>query len=209
MQKSPLITTARMEAFSDGVIAILITIMVFDLKLNELPTELNVWKDLQLLLPKFISYALSFLVIAIMWINHHHLLHQVSHTDHQQLWYNILLLFFMSLIPFATNFIGSNPLLAQSSLVYGLIFAGCSVSFFLLRHHAATSGKMPGAATAGTATGGARRKNFLSIGLYLAGAGLAFSSVYLSFICFVLVPALYFFPQRIQAPTPASPQDGQ
>lgn len=117
------ISTSRIEAFSDGVIAIILTIMVFDLKLHEIPTDKTVWNELTLLVPKFVSYAISFLMLAIMWVNHHQLFHQIKYTDRKLLWYSIHLLFWMSLIPFGTNFIGVNPMLWQASFFLASSFS--------------------------------------------------------------------------------------
>lgn len=98
-------TTSRMEAFSDGVIAIIVTIMVLELRAPAQPTLPALWK----VAPIFLSYGLSFLVVAIMWINHHHLVHAVREVSARRLWSNLNLLFWMSLIPFVTDFLGKIP----------------------------------------------------------------------------------------------------
>jgi len=105
----------RLEAFSDGVIAIIITIMVLELKAPQAATP----RALLALSPVFLSYALSFLVVAIMWVNHHHLIHGVRAVDGTLLWWNNALLFAMSLIPFSTAFLGENPRSPQAVSVYG------------------------------------------------------------------------------------------
>src|SRR6478736_8947388 len=98
-------TTGRLEAFSDGVIAIIVTIMVLELRAPSQPT----WPALLKVAPIFLSYGLSFLVVAIMWVNHHHLIHAVHEVTARLLWSNLNLLFWMSLIPFVTDFLGRNP----------------------------------------------------------------------------------------------------
>src|SRR5271170_3517348 len=98
----PEIGKNRLEAFSDGLIAIIVTIMVLELKVPHHATV----ESLVTLTPVLLSYALSFLVVSIMWVNHHHLLHTVRNVDGQLLWTNINLLFWMSLIPFATGLLG-------------------------------------------------------------------------------------------------------
>src|SRR5436853_4963133 len=95
-------TTSRLEAFSDGVIAIIVTIMVLELRAPAQPTFRALWKVAAV----FLSYGLSFLVVAIMWINHHHLVHAVREVSARLLWSNLNLLFWMSLIPFVTDFLG-------------------------------------------------------------------------------------------------------
>lgn len=97
-----MLTKNRIEAFSDGVIAIIITIMAFDLKLQKLPENFNdadIWRTLLDIVPKVLSYLLSFVVLAIMWLNHHTLFDKIPHSDSKLVWYNMFLLFAMSLIP--------------------------------------------------------------------------------------------------------------
>ena len=93
-----------MEAFSDGVIAIIVTIMVLELRAPSQPTLAALWK----VAPIFVSYGLSFLVVAIMWVNHHHLIHAVRGVSARLLWSNLYLLFWMSLVPFVTDYLGKN-----------------------------------------------------------------------------------------------------
>src|SRR4030081_765001 len=98
-------TTSRLEAFSDGVIAIIVTIMVLELRPPVQPTV----QGLLRVAPSLLSYLLSFLVVAIMWVNHHHMIHSVRRADARLLWSNNTLLFWMSLVPFVTAFMGNNP----------------------------------------------------------------------------------------------------
>ncbi|MDZ7607308.1 MAG: TMEM175 family protein [Cyclobacteriaceae bacterium] len=196
MNSSNEIPTGRIEAFSDGVIAIIITVMVFDLKLQGVPTDKNVWNEMMAILPKFISYVMSFLMLAIMWVNHHQLFHQIHHTDRPLLWYSIHLLFWMSLIPFVTNFIGANVLLWQASAFYGLVFAMCAWSFAILRGYV-ISHHLLHATISMDAQLRIKNKNRLSIAIYLAAAMLSTVSVYISFGLFLVVPAMYFIPENI------------
>src|SRR5580700_7421185 len=108
-------TTSRLEAFSDGVIAIIVTIMVLELRAPSQPKLAALWK----VAPVFASYALSFLVVAIMWVNHHHLIHAAKHADAPLLWVNNVLLFWMSLIPFVTRYLGANPRAPFAVALYG------------------------------------------------------------------------------------------
>jgi len=190
------IPTSRIEAFSDGVIAIIITIMVFDLKLQDIPTDKSVWSELLKLTPKFISYVISFLMLAIMWVNHHQLFHQIKHTDRKLLWYSIHLLFWMSIIPFGTNFIGANPILWQSSFFYGIIFFMSAFSFTMLRNYVIKNNLLHDSINK-KAHIKIRNKNRLAISIYLLGAFLSLVSVYLSFALFLVVPTMYFIPEKI------------
>ena len=123
------IGTSRIEAFSDGVIAIIVTIMVLQLTPPPQPTLSALLKQAAI----FLSYALSFLVVAIMWVNHHHLIHAVRQVNARVLWSNLNLLFWMSLIPFVTDFLGRNPRAAFPVSLYGLDLSLCAVAFWLLR----------------------------------------------------------------------------
>ena len=186
----------RIEAFSDGVIAIIITVMVFDLKVPGLSSAETIWHDLKALLPRFMSYTLSFLILAIMWVNHHQLFHQVRHVDRRMLWYAILLLFWMSFIPFGTNLLGTDPMLWQASFFYALILFMCAFAFTLLRHHVVQR-ELLHERISRQAHLRIRNKNILGMAIYLAAAASSLVSVYISFALFIAVPAMYFIPERI------------
>jgi uncharacterized membrane protein len=127
--------TERLAAFSDGVIAIIITIMVLELKLPEAASHGEIWPSfLEPLAPKLAIYALSFCIVGTLWINHHQLLAAVRRGSPQLMWMNLLLLFFMSLIPLATSFLGEHPFLPRAISFYALILASSSAVFSLLRY---------------------------------------------------------------------------
>jgi uncharacterized membrane protein len=119
----------RLEAFSDGVIAIIITIMVLEMRAPE-GTSLAIMKPL---VPKFLSYALSFLIVAIYWVNHHHLLHTVKKVNSSIMWANINLLFWLSLIPFLTAWMGENHFEKITVASYALLALLCGLSFTILQ----------------------------------------------------------------------------
>jgi uncharacterized membrane protein len=121
-------TKGRLEAFSDGVVAILITIMVLELKV---PHGAD-FADLRPLAPKFLSYVLSFLYLGIYWNNHHHLLHAARQVDGRILWANLHLLFWLSLVPFVTGWMGENHFAALPVALYGLVLLMAAVSYTLL-----------------------------------------------------------------------------
>jgi uncharacterized membrane protein len=190
------IPTSRIEAFSDGVIAIIITVMVFDLKLQEIPTDRTVWSELLKLAPKFISYAISYLMLAIMWVNHHQLFHQIKHTDRKLLWYSIHLLFWMSIIPFGTNFIGANSMLWQASFIYGIIFFMSAMSFTILRNYVLKNNLLHDSINKQSHIK-IRNKNRVALSIYLLASIVSIVSVYVSFALFLVVPAMYFIPENI------------
>ena len=185
--------TGRIEAFSDGVIAIIITIMVLELKLPEHAADQGLWAGvLKPLAPKLVSYALSFLVLAIMWVNHHALMDTAPRATRQLMWWNNNLLFWMSLIPLATAFLGENPFLPIAVALYGFVLFAAAVSFTLLRWNASTQGRSDA-----DLMGLHRRvmtKSLVGNALYGLSVPLAFVSVYLSMGIFVLVPAMFFLP---------------
>ena len=119
----------RLEAFSDGVLAIIITIMVLELKV---PHHADL-EALQPLLPSFLSYVLSFIYVGIYWNNHHHMLHAAKHVSGPVLWANLNLLFWLSLFPFATGWMGENHFAALPSAIYGFVLLMAAISYYLLQ----------------------------------------------------------------------------
>ena len=133
--------TERIAAFSDGVIAIIITIMVLELKLPEAAAKGEAWSSfLAPLAPKLAVYALSFVIVGALWVNHHYLLAVVRHATRELMWMNLLLLFFMSLIPLATGFLGEHPGLGRAVSFYAVIMTASSAVFGLMRYRL---GRMP------------------------------------------------------------------
>jgi len=183
-------TTSRLEAFSDGVIAIIVTIMVLELRAPSQPT----WPALLKVAPVFLSYGLSFLVAAIMWVNHHHLIHAVREVTARLLWSNLNLLFWMSLIPFVTDFLGKNYRQPLAVVLYGLDLALCGSSFYLLRMELVRQERANPSLVEYHAA--MQRKNALSAALYFLSVPLAYVSVYASFFIFALIPAMYFLPEK-------------
>ena len=183
-------TSARLEAFSDGVIAIIVTIMVLELRAPAQPT----WPALLKGAPTFLSYGLSFLVVAIMWVNHHHFIHAVHEVTARLLWSNLNLLFWMSLVPFVTEFLGKNHLQPMPVALYALDLSLCGGSFWLLRTELVRQDRKDAYLTDYHAR--VQRKNLFSASLYFLAAPLAYVSVYASFFIFGLIPALYFLPEK-------------
>jgi len=186
-------TTNRLEAFSDGVIAIIITIMVLELRAPAQPTLAALVK----VAPVFLSYGLSFLVAAIMWVNHHHLIHAVHSVTARLLWSNLYLLFWMSLVPFVTDFLGKNYREPMAVALYGLDLTLCSTGFFFLRSELIHQSRHDSSMTDYHER--IQRKNAVSGALYLLSVPLAYVSIYASFFIFALIPATYFLPEKIVA----------
>src|SRR5574338_167799 len=121
--------TSRLEAFSDGVLAIIITIMVLELKV---PHDATTLAELRPLLPVFLSYVLSFIYVGIYWNNHHHMLHVTERVSGGILWANLHLLFWLSLVPFVTAWMGEHEFAAPPVALYGLVMLMAGVAYFLL-----------------------------------------------------------------------------
>ena len=182
--------TNRIEAFSDGVIAVIITIMVLELKV---PRDTTLTSLLSIA-PQFLSYVLSFLVIAIMWVNHHHLIHAARHADARLLWANNNLLFWMSLVPFVTAYMGNNHRDPRAVALYGAILSFSGLAFAWLRaviarHHRDNP-------ELHSYHRRIQRKNLSSMALYAASVPLAFIDVRISFFIFAFVALSYFIPER-------------
>jgi uncharacterized membrane protein len=178
-----------MEAFSDGVIAIIITIMVLELRVPH-GTELAA---LTPLLPVFLSYVLSFVMLGIYWNNHHHLLHAVSHVDGRILWANLHLLFWLSLVPFVTAWMGENHFASVPVAVYGVVLLAAGTAYYILtRALIALDGK---ASTLATAVG-RDLKAQLSTGIYIAAVPLSLLRWWIGFALYVLVAIMWLVPDR-------------
>jgi uncharacterized membrane protein len=183
--------TNRIEAFSDGVIAIILTVMVLELKT---PANATV-PALKAVAPSFLSYVLSFVIVAIMWVNHHHLMHLTKHATVGLLWSNNFLLFWMSLIPFVTAYMGQTHGAALAVATYGAVLTLAAFGFTVLRYVATRD--FHGPANLVQQNERALRKSILSNLLYASSVPLAFISVDLSFLIFLLIPTMYFLPDRI------------
>src|SRR5205809_425323 len=180
---------ARMEAFSDGVIAILITIMVLELTGPHEPTL----AALRPLIPTFLSYVLSFFYLGIYWSNHHHLLQAVSHVNGRVLWANLHLLFWLSLTPFVTNWMGENQFAAWPVALYGTVLLFAAIAYFILvRSLLALHGKDSTLATAL----GRDFKGKVSMVIYLVAIPLAFVKSWLACAFYVLVAIMWLVPDR-------------
>lgn len=179
----------RLEAFSDGVIAIIITIMVLELRV---PHGAD-WESLRPLLPVFLSYVLSFVNLGIYWNNHHHMLHAADEIDGKILWANLHLLFWLSLIPFVTGWMGENHFAPLPTAVYGLVLLLSALSYTILqrmivRHQGANS-KLAAAI-------GNDVKGRISLALYVLAIPLAFVHQWISDGLYVSVALMWLIPDR-------------
>jgi len=176
-------------AFSDGVIAIIITIMVLELR----PPAGTDWASLAGMLPVFLSYLLSFLYVAIYWNNHHHLMQTVKRVNGMILWANTHLLFWLSLTPFATAWLGQNYRAPVPTAVYGLVLLLAAVAYYILQW---TIVRTEGRDSTLAVALGSDIKGKLSPVLYIAAIGLAFVNPAIAETIYALVAIMWFIPDR-------------
>jgi uncharacterized membrane protein len=183
-------TKGRLEAFSDGVLAIIITIMVLELR----PPHGETMGDLLPLLPKFSAYLLSFIMVGIYWGNHHHLLHTVHRVTTGIIWANLHLLFWLSLIPFATAWSGEHPFQKDVMILYALVLLLSGVAYYILiqaigrtQHHSLALA---------AAIKGQSRKGLISLFAYLLAVAAAYWEPKVTGALFVLVALMWMIPDR-------------
>ena len=182
----------RLEAFSDGVIAIVITIMVLEMKVPH-GEDAAEWSALEPILPVFLSYVLSFIYIGIYWNNHHHMLHTVKTVHGGILWANLHLLFWLSLFPFATGWMGENHFKPLPTATYGGVLFMAAMAYFILQR---TIIVHEGRGSLLAKAVGADWKGKLSPVLYLTAMGLSFLNAWIACAIYVVVAGMWFLPDR-------------
>lgn len=179
----------RLEAFSDGVLAIIITIMVLEFRVPEGST----FKALTPLISKVISYILSFIYVGIYWNNHHHIFQVIEKVNGKVLWANLGLLFWLSLLPFATAWMGENSFQKNPVALYGFVLLMASISFRILENISISlegkESKISRALRSGL-------KEKISTASYLAGIGISFFSAYVSLAIFFIIALIWVVPDR-------------
>ncbi|HEV2500626.1 MAG TPA: TMEM175 family protein [Terriglobia bacterium] len=182
-------TKGRMEAFSDGVIAVIITVMVLEMKS---PHGVSL-AALRPVIPVFLSYVLSFVYIGIYWNNHHHLLHATQRVNGSTLWANLHLLFWLSLVPFATAWMGENHFSPWPVALYGIILLMAGTAYIILtKALIALHGKDSTLAT----SIGKDVKGKISFVIYVAAIPLAFAQIWAACACYILVALIWLVPDR-------------
>ena len=182
-------TKGRLEAFSDGVIAIIITIMVLELKIPH-GADLSALFPLA---PVFLSYALSFVFLGIYWNNHHHLFQAVKHVDGRVLWANLHLLFWLSLTPFVTGWMGENKFASGPVALYGVVLLFSAIAYFILTRALLAIHSKDSVLT--TALGN-DFKGKISVIIYAVAIGLSFASSWIAGALYVSVAIMWLIPDR-------------
>ncbi len=182
-------TRTRLEAFSDGVIAIVITIMVLELRV---PHGADL-AALRPLVPVFLAYVLSFIYLGIYWNNHHHMLHVTDKINGKILWANLHLLFWLSLIPFATGWMGENPVAPLPAALYGAVLLMAAIAYTILQTAIIA---LHGEGSTLQQAVGRDFKGKVSLVCYAVAIALAFASAWISIVLYVIVALLWLVPDR-------------
>jgi uncharacterized membrane protein len=199
-------STTRVETFSDGVIAIVITIMILELKIPDFKSaqsEYNISHHLLNVFPHFAAYVFSFVMVGILWVHHHHLFHLLEKTNNFLLGQNLFFLFWISLIPFITGNMGANPVLPVSTALYGFVMLMTSISLAWMRSYTIKKNlvhtdeerivnkKLFNISVKG------KRRSIISSAVYLISIPIAYVSVYLAYLCFLVPVILFLTPSGI------------
>ena len=179
----------RLEAFSDGVIAILITIMILELKTPHGTT----WDALTPVLPSFLTYVLSYIYLGIYWTNHHHMIHATERINGAVLWANLHLLFWLSLVPFVTGWMGENHFASLPTAVYGAVMLLAAIAYTILQRMIVTH---QGPRSRLAAAVGNDTKGKLSLVCYVLAISLAFVLQWISVGLYVFVALMWLIPDR-------------
>jgi uncharacterized membrane protein len=179
----------RLEAFTDGVIAVIITIMVLEMKVPH-GVELEV---LGPVLPVFLTYVLSFIYVGIYWSNHHHMFHAVHRVSGAVLWANLHLLFWLSLVPFVTGWMGENHFESTPVLAYGIVLLCSALAYTILTRALLRIHEKDSAFARGL---GRDAKGYISLAFYLVALGLAFVQPWVSCALYVAVACIWIVPDR-------------
>ncbi|WP_300672724.1 TMEM175 family protein [Soonwooa sp.] len=182
-------TTSRLEAFSDGVIAVIITIMVMSLQVPNTPD----WSGIRALAPKFVSYILSFLYVGIYWNNHHHLLNKTNTINGNIMWSNLFFLFTLSITPFSTAWMGEHQFQKNTTILYGIILMFNGVAYGILSYFIA---KNEGQDSDFAKAIGAGNKEKISIVVYILGIAASFFEPYVALVFYYIVALMWIIPDK-------------
>lgn len=192
--------TGRLEAFSDGVIAIIVTLLIFEV---HVPTLVDasipgVLAALFGMAPKIVSFAVSFFTVAIFWVNHHHFYSRVEHSDWRLLWYNNLLLFFLTIVPFTTAFIGDYPTNPVVVSIYAGNLCLAGIGFMLMGRHVFFKSNLMDASVPLNERRREFQRSWWGILLYGLAGIVAFVFVYLALVILAIIPFIYVVPYLMQ-----------
>jgi len=184
-------TNRRIESFSDAVFAIAVTIMVIEIRVPDSLAFTNEPAALQHFIALIVTYAVSFVVVGILWASHHYLIFTLPNADRSTLWLNNFVLFWVTLIPIVAQFLGLHPMSPRAAAAYAFVIMMCTFAFTLLRRHAArvSENELHRAIHRGVF-----RKAWLAIAMYAAAIPLAFIDIRIAWLLLATLPALFFLP---------------
>ena len=193
-----------MEAFSDGVFSIVITLLAFQFKVPKFTDDASLQQNFQELLhitPNLLAFIFSFAFIAVFWINHHQLYHSLKEADNRLLWLNIHMLFWISMLPFPISMVGDRPLIPIAAMSLGVVLLMCSLAAFLVRRYAYFKAELADERLSQRSIKDGHLNNLLAIGLNAIAIIAASFSVYIAYSIYVVVLALFIIPQKLEKKT--------
>ena len=196
----------RLEAFSDGVIAIVITLMILEIRIPSVPDDASakeIWSAWMDLLPSLVAYILSFVILGVLWVNHHQFFMQLKHIDRRLLWYNLHLLFWMCVVPIPTAFLGQHFERPEATALYGFAMFMNALAFLLMREYVQRNDHLLIENLSTKLRKKLRSKIMITVMLYFISIFAGYISIYISMAIFVLIIVIYFLPQNIVVETGA------
>jgi uncharacterized membrane protein len=192
--------TGRLEAFSDGVIAIIVTLLIFEVRLPDVGsgTDAEIWAALGTIAPKFISFTVSFFTVAIFWVNHHHFFSRVTHSDWKLLWANNLLLFFLAIVPFTTAVLGDHSASSVAAAMYALNLGLAAAAFTLMGSYVFFLGDLVPASVSRAERRREWKRSWLGTAGYLSAVVLAFVAVPIALAIFAIIPIAFVIPNLLR-----------
>ena len=196
MEEQSSLGTNRLEAFSDGVFAIIMTLLILEVKVPEIHGAGNSEALIAFaaILPKLIAFAFSFVTLAIFWVNHHHFFHPMKKTDWRLLWHNNTLLFFLCIVPFTTAFIGEYPKIPAAVAAYAIVMACAALAFTLMAKYVFFESNLLDATVSKEKRKSELNRSIVAVVAYLVAALAAFVNIWFAWAIFFIVPIFYFVP---------------
>ncbi len=199
--KSFFVSTNRIEAFSDGVFAIVITLLAFQFKVPKFTTDASLYQNFHELLkitPNVIGFIFSFAFVAVFWVNHHQLYHSIKEANGKLLWYNIHLLFWITMLPFPIAIVGDNPEMALAAMSLGIVLMMCSVAALWVRRYSYFTARLVNEELSSDSIKDGLNKNIIAIVLNAIAILVAIYSVYIAYAIYFVVLALFMIPQKLE-----------
>ena len=196
-----LISTTRLENFSDGVFAIVLTLLAFQFKVPKFSSDVDLLHNFYELLriaPYLLGFIFSFFFIAVFWVNHHHLYHAVKETNGALLWYNIYFLFWITMLPFAIAMVGDHPLVPLAAVSLGFVLFMASIAAYLLLRYSYVKSKLVDETLSNDSIRSGLSKNLLAIIITFLGILIAFKWVYISYCIYFAVLIIYVNPLKME-----------